>query len=142
MARSPVTIEARDGRCEASLFRPSAAPGPWPAVIVYMDGIGIRPALFEIGERIAARGYVVLLPDLFYRAGPYVAPNPRDLFFDMAIRAAWSSKYIASASQANVMAVTAAFLGFFCVHSHVFNPNTGTTRDPPTTLLSLTHPPT
>src|SRR6267142_2852494 len=122
MARTLVTIETRDGRCEASVFRPSAAAGAWPAVIVYMDGIGIRPALFEMGERIAAHGYVVLLPDLFYRAGPYVAPDPRDLFLDPAIRAAWSSKYIASASQANVMADTAAFLDFLGAHADVKQP--------------------
>ncbi len=36
-----------------------------------MDGLGIRPALFDMGERMAAHGYFVLLPDLFYRAGRY-----------------------------------------------------------------------
>ncbi len=127
MARALVTIETRDGRCEASLFRPSGGAGPWPAVIVYMDGIGIRRALFEMGERIAAHGYIVLLPDLFYRAGPYVAPDPSTLFTDPAVRAAWLSKYIASASQANVMADTRAFLDFLGSHPDVKQPKVGTT---------------
>src|SRR6476660_2258202 len=98
MARTAVTIDTRDGRCEASLFRPSGA-GPWPAVIMYMDGIGIRSALFEIGERIAARGYVVLLPDMFYRVGPYVAPDPAKLFSDPAMRAEWFAKFMSSVNQ-------------------------------------------
>jgi carboxymethylenebutenolidase len=45
-------------------------------VILYMDGPGIRPGLFEMGERLASNGYYVLLPDMFWRAGPY---EPLDL---------------------------------------------------------------
>jgi carboxymethylenebutenolidase len=40
-------------------------------VIFFMDGLGIRPVLFEMAQRLADTGSVVLLPDLFYRAGPY-----------------------------------------------------------------------
>jgi carboxymethylenebutenolidase len=40
-------------------------------VIFFMDGLGIRPVLFEMAQRLADTGFVVLLPDLFYRAGPY-----------------------------------------------------------------------
>lgn len=40
-------------------------------VIFYMDGLGIRPTLFAMSQRLADEGYVVLLPDLYYRAGPY-----------------------------------------------------------------------
>jgi len=45
--------------------------GPWPAAILYMDAPAIRPAMFEMGERLAQAGYYVLLPDVFWRAGPY-----------------------------------------------------------------------
>ena len=31
-----------------------------------MDGLGIRPAMLEVGERLATHGYYVLLPDLYY----------------------------------------------------------------------------
>jgi carboxymethylenebutenolidase len=127
MPRTPVTIETRDGRCEASLFRPDPGGGPWPAVLVFMDGIGIRPALFELGERIAAHGHVVLLPDLFYRAGPYEAQDPRTLFSDPAVRAEWFSRYVPSASQANVMADMPAFLDFLDTHAGVRGPRIGTT---------------
>jgi len=45
--------------------------GPWPAAILYMDAPAIRPAMFKMGERLAQAGYYVLLPDVFWRAGPY-----------------------------------------------------------------------
>src|SRR5438105_12795476 len=47
-----------------------------------MDGIGIRPAMLEIGERLATYGYFVLLPDLFYRSGAYAAMNAQTVFTD------------------------------------------------------------
>jgi carboxymethylenebutenolidase len=36
-----------------------------------MDAPAIRPALFDMAERLAQAGYYVVLPDLFWRAGPY-----------------------------------------------------------------------
>ena len=55
----------------AFVFTPDAGPGPWPAAILYMDAPAIRPAMFEMGERLAQAGYYVLLPDVFWRAGAY-----------------------------------------------------------------------
>ena len=49
-----VEIPTRDGSCPTYVFRPSGS-GPFPAVLVYMDGIGIRPAMLAIGERLAQR---------------------------------------------------------------------------------------
>lgn len=43
--------------------------GPFPAVVFYMDAPGIREELYEMARRIAAGGYYVILPDLFYRFG-------------------------------------------------------------------------
>jgi carboxymethylenebutenolidase len=40
-------------------------------VIFFMDGLGIRPTLTVMAQRLADAGYAVLLPDLYYRAGPY-----------------------------------------------------------------------
>jgi carboxymethylenebutenolidase len=34
-----------------------------------MDAIGLRPRIEEMAGRIAAQGYVVLAPNVFYRAG-------------------------------------------------------------------------
>src|SRR5580698_9129421 len=79
MPRESIEIRTPDGLCPTSVFRPEGA-GPWPAAIFYMDGLGIRPALFNMGQRLADAGHVVLLPDLFYRAGPYAPKDPKAIF--------------------------------------------------------------
>ena len=71
MPRAEVTIKTRDGNCPASVFTPANGKGPWPAVIFYMDGLGIRPVMWEMGQRLADGGYLVLQPDLYYRFGSY-----------------------------------------------------------------------
>ena len=69
MANKSLEIETPDGMCESYISWPDAA-GPFPAVLFFMDGIGFRPALRRMADRIAANGFYVLLPNLFYRYGP------------------------------------------------------------------------
>jgi carboxymethylenebutenolidase len=52
-----------------------------------MDGLGIRPVLFEMAQRLADAGYVVLLPDMFYRAGPYEPLDVQAVFSSGDVRA-------------------------------------------------------
>jgi carboxymethylenebutenolidase len=104
-----VDITTPDGVCPSYVFRPDGT-GPWPAVLVYMDGIGIRPAMLALGERLATAGYYVLLPDLYYRSGPY---GPFDeSVFDSESRAAFMQKYMGRASQPAVMSDTRAYFAF------------------------------
>jgi carboxymethylenebutenolidase len=70
-----VEVPTRDGAMDTYLFAPDAA-GPWPAVVVYMDAFGIRPQLAEMAQRLASGGYLVALPNLYYRSGPF-APFDR-----------------------------------------------------------------
>src|SRR6476619_8120857 len=70
MPHEQLSIRTRDGACPTHVFTPGDR-GRWPAVIFYMDGLGIRPTLLAMAQRLAEGGYVVLLPDLFYSAGPY-----------------------------------------------------------------------
>ncbi|HEV7123579.1 MAG TPA: dienelactone hydrolase family protein [Rhodanobacter sp.] len=79
MKHQAISIQTPAGRCPTHVFTPDGK-GPWPAVIVYMDALGIRPALMQIGERLAAGGYVALVPDLFYRYGAYGPLKPREVF--------------------------------------------------------------
>ena len=67
--RERQSITTADGVADAWLCRP-ADPGAWPGVLFFMDGLGVRPTLIDMASRLAGQGYVVLLPDLFYRAGP------------------------------------------------------------------------
>ncbi len=79
MPNEQITIRTRDGECPAQVATP-AGDGPWPAIILYMDAGGIRPAVIEMAQRLASDGYVVLLPDLFYRHGPYGPFVPKEVF--------------------------------------------------------------
>lgn len=63
-----VEIATPDGVADAILALP-AGDGPWPAVLVFMDAFGVRGRLEEMALRLATEGYVVCVPNLFYRAG-------------------------------------------------------------------------
>ena len=62
-----VDITTPDGVADAYLARPDEQPHP--GVLFIMDAFGLRPTIGEMIERIAADGYVVLAPNVFYRAG-------------------------------------------------------------------------
>jgi len=62
-----VEINTADGTCDAALYYPSAR-GSWPAVVIWTDVLGLRPAFRDMGRRLAASGYVVLVPNPYYRA--------------------------------------------------------------------------
>ena len=79
MPSESVSIRTNDGECPAYVLTPTGQ-GPWPAVIFYFDAGGIRPAMVEMSQRLADAGYVVLLPDLFYRYGPYGPLVPAEVF--------------------------------------------------------------
>ena len=106
-----VEIATRDGRCPAYVWR-SEGRGPWPPVLVFMDGIGIRPAMLEIGERLATHGYFVLLPDLYYRSGAYAPMNAKTVFADPDERRTLMERFMSRATLPNLMSDTGAFLDF------------------------------
>src|SRR5690349_5846404 len=68
LTRTHVDIPMPDGTADSYFVRP-AGGGPHPPVLIFMDGIGLRPRIEEMADRIAAEGYAVLAPNLFYRAG-------------------------------------------------------------------------
>lgn len=68
MAEQTVRIETPDGATSTFIATPDDG-GPSPVVIFYMDAPGIREALRDMARRVAAHGYYVVLPDLYYRFG-------------------------------------------------------------------------
>jgi carboxymethylenebutenolidase len=79
MPGTPVDIPTEDGVCDAYVARPDD-DGPRPGVLFFPDGIGVRRRLHDMADRIADQGYVVLLPNVFYRSGPApVVPNLEEL---------------------------------------------------------------
>jgi carboxymethylenebutenolidase len=65
-----VEIKAADGTCDAAFFHPPT--GRHPGVLIWTDAFGLRPSMRELGRRLAAEGYSVLVPNPFYR----VAKSP------------------------------------------------------------------
>jgi carboxymethylenebutenolidase len=66
VTESDVMVPTPDGSADAALFHPAGA-GSWPAVLMWPDILGLRPVFREMGRRLAAEGYVVLVPNPFYR---------------------------------------------------------------------------
>ena len=130
-------IKTPDGSCPSYVFRPRGE-GPWPAAIVYMDGVGIRPAMLAVGERLASYGYFVLLPDLFYRAGPYAPMDPKEIFSDPEKLKALREKFFPHMSPAKVMSDTRAFLDYLTAQPDAKPGGIGTTGYCMGGLMSLT----
>jgi carboxymethylenebutenolidase len=62
---SNVTIKTPDGECDAYFVTPTT--GAHAAVLVWPDIFGLRPALQQMGKRLAGEGYSVLVVNPFYR---------------------------------------------------------------------------
>lgn len=61
-----------DGDMAVLVTRPtSAAPEGvgWPAILLFIDAPGIRSATHEFAAKLAAEGYIVVIPDLHHRQG-------------------------------------------------------------------------
>jgi carboxymethylenebutenolidase len=67
-----VTVKTPDGMCDAAFIHPTT--GSHAGVIIWTDAFGLRPSMRDIGKRIAAEGYSVLVPNPYYRLikGPAV----------------------------------------------------------------------
>jgi carboxymethylenebutenolidase len=61
-----VNVPMESGVSDSALFYPEGK-GPWPAVLVWTDILGLRPVFREMGRRLAAEGFLVLVPNPFYR---------------------------------------------------------------------------
>ena len=68
MNSSTIDVATPDGVADCYLTRP-AGDGAHPCVLFMIDAIGLRPRIEEMADRIAAEGYIVLAPNVFYRAG-------------------------------------------------------------------------
>ncbi|GAA2693823.1 dienelactone hydrolase family protein [Actinoplanes palleronii] len=75
MQQTSIDVPAADGLSDAYFVKPDG-PGPYPGILMFMDAFGVRPRLREMADRVAERGYAVLLPNLFYRSqrSPIVDP--------------------------------------------------------------------
>src|SRR5258708_4371248 len=68
MIEQTVEIPAMHGAMTTFIVHPER-DGAHPAVLFFMDAPGIREELRDMARRIAAAGYYVMLPNLYYRSG-------------------------------------------------------------------------
>jgi carboxymethylenebutenolidase len=85
MTTIDVDVPMEDGTAAASLHVPEGS-GPWPAVIMYPDAGSTRGVFREMADRFAGEGYVVLVPDIYYRSAGYEPFSIATVFTDPAER--------------------------------------------------------
>jgi carboxymethylenebutenolidase len=118
MTATKIDIKTQDGVVDTHFFTPDSE-GPSPAIIFYMDGLGLRQALFDMAERLASNGYAVLLPNLYYRHGisaPIDITKDRDRMMEM----------VQSVTNKGTMQDTEHFLAFLDSQASVAGPKIGT----------------
>ena len=81
--RDEIAVETADGVAPAWVHRVHHLPdGGRAAVLMYPDAFGVRPAMHEMADRLACLGYLVLVPNVFYRAGAYPPFDKATVFSD------------------------------------------------------------
>jgi carboxymethylenebutenolidase len=105
-----VDLPTEDGTLDTYIFQPvgTTEGTRWPAVVMYMDAFGIRPALGDMAQRLASHGYVVTLPNLYHRT-PFAPFDPKQVAVEGPERARFKGM-VASINGPMVMRDTAAVL--------------------------------
>lgn len=111
MAHETVSIPTGEGDCPVHVFAPGGGDGPWPGAIVYMDAFAVRPTLIDMAQRLADAGYLVLLPDLYYRKGGSPSWNPAELMKGGNFREVIGPYYLSTGPQ-KAAADTGAYLDY------------------------------
>jgi carboxymethylenebutenolidase len=106
MIERHLDIPTADGAMNSFVVHPEEG-GPHPVVLFYMDAPGKREELHDMARRIAAVGYCVLLPNLYYR-------RARDFHLTERTEAAMAHMFalMATLDAATTACDTRALLGF------------------------------
>lgn len=120
-----IDIKTADGTLDAKLVYPEGN-GPWPAVIMLVDAFGVRPVFEEMARRLSKEGYVVLLPNVFYREAPASKLDLNGTFADEAFKKRVYG-LIGSLTPERQKLDAAAELDFLAKHPKVQGPKAGVT---------------
>lgn len=121
------TIEVRttDGVCSTHVFTPANGEN-LPAIIMFMDAYGARPAMYDLADKLASAGYCVALPDIFYRSG-WTAEQAVGLFEIPEKREHFMTKIIPTVSGENIMRDMPAWISYLHGRDDVRDGGIGTT---------------
>jgi len=117
MSGERIDLKTDDGVMDLHVFAPDGGNGPWPAVVLYMDAFGIRPELAGMAQQLASHGYVVAVPNLYYRT-PFAPFRPDVVTTEGPERERFKAM-IASINHAMVMRDTGAVLARLDQHPFV-----------------------
>jgi len=120
-----VRIPAADGDSDGTLHVPEG-DGPWPGVLVFPDAGGVRETFRQMGDRLAGMGYVVLIPDIYYRAGQWAPFDVATLFSDDNERARMR-RLVAPLTNEAIIADAGAYGDFLLARTEVTGSAIGTT---------------
>jgi carboxymethylenebutenolidase len=124
MSTSALNLSTADGQMDGYICRPTAST-PLPAVIIYMDAMGVRPDLLSMAERLSQAGYLVVLPNLYYRHG-VLPPVDKVAFAQPGPERERVFALIQSLNYAMVMADTTAIVDFLDRQPDVVSGSLGT----------------
>lgn len=119
------TVTTPDGSCPVRLFTPDG-DGPWPGVVMYPDAGGTRDTLADMAAHLAAYGYAVLLPDVYYRQGDWAPFSMATAFSDDNERKRLMS-FIGSISPDDWASDATAFFDYLASRPEVSGSKFGTT---------------
>ena len=124
MPQQDVEIPVPDGVSHGSLHVPDGA-GPWPGVLVFPDAGGLRDTFRAMGDRLAALGYVALVPDVFYREGDWAPFDMKTAFSDEKERARLFG-FIGRLTGERIIADADAYADFLLARPEVSGSGVGT----------------
>lgn len=84
VSESNVVITTPDGEADCYFVHPSS--GKHPAVLIWPDILGLRPAFRQMGKRLAESGYAVLVVNPYYRSAKSPVVKEGDSFQDPDVR--------------------------------------------------------
>ncbi|MCK9901496.1 dienelactone hydrolase family protein [Frankia sp. Cpl3] len=102
MAVSRRDVVTADGVLDVYLQAPEN-PGPAPVVILFPDAYGVRDTILGMAERLSRSGYLVVVPNVFYRSGP-ATTGPLEINFRDPAQRARLGEVVGQAPPAAVMA--------------------------------------
>lgn len=111
-----ITVKTPDGTAEAYFVHP--ASGKAPAVLVWPDAFGLRPAFKQMAKRLAESGYAVFVPNPYYRVAKQPA-LPEGLDFAKDADRAQIMKLMSTLSADTNVTDAKAFITFLDGHAAV-----------------------